>query len=105
MPPPPAFDRRLLVCDPLMDKENSVPRVLAAAHASKLSGAARVGGTSRAARPALGRDTAPALLRLGRPEHVPCLRFDDARVGVSQTLPLRVQNDTPHVQEARFERP
>ena len=104
MPPPPAFDRRSLVCDPLMDKENSVPRVLAAAHASKLSGAARVGGTSRAARPALGRDTAPALLRLGRPEHVPCLRFDDARVGVSQTLPLRVQNDTPHVQEARFER-
>ena len=57
-----------------------------------------------APRAALGRDTAPALLRLGRPEHVPCLRFDDARAGVGKTLPLRVQNDTPHVQEARFER-
>ena len=87
-----------------MDKENSAPRVLAATHASKLSSFSRVGGTARAARPALGRDTGPALLRLGRPEHVPCLRFDDARVGASQTLPLRVQNDTPHVQEARFER-
>jgi hypothetical protein len=88
-----------------MDKENSAPRVLAAAHASKLSGAkGRAGGTARAARPALGRDTAPALLRLGRPEHVPCLRFDDQRAGVGKTLPLRVQNDTPHVQEARFER-
>ena len=82
----------------------SLARVLAATHASKLSSFSRVGGTARAARPALGRDTGPALLRLGRPEHVPCLRFDDARVGASQTLPLRVQNDTPHVQEARFER-
>ena len=104
MPPPPAFDRGSSASDPLMDKENSAPRVLAATHASKLSSFSRVGGTARAARPALGRDTGPALLRLGRPEHVPCLRFDDARVGASQTLPLRVQNDTPHVQEARFER-
>ena len=104
MSPPPAFDRESVTSDPLMDKENTAPRVLAAAHASKLSGTARVGGTACATRPALGRDTAPALLRLGQPEHVPCLRFDDARVGASQTLPLRVQNDTPHVQEARFER-
>ena len=105
MPPPPALDRGSFASDPLMYKENSAPRVLAAAHASKLSGAkGRAGGTARAARPALGRDTAPALLRLGRPEHVPCLRFDDQRAGVGKTLPLRMQNDTPHVQEARFER-
>ena len=60
-----------------------------------------VRSTSRR-RPALGRDVAPALLRLGRPDDVPLLRFDDAAVGRVKTLPLRISNDTPSRADASF---
>ena len=105
MPPNPKFDRGSFTSNLLMDKENTVPRVSATALAAKLSGANRVSGTSRdSGKPTLGRDTAPSVLRLGRPTHVPCLKFDDARVESSLTVPLRVQNDTPHTQSAQFDK-
>ena len=83
------------------DKENvsvRAPGVNARMNSTKHAVATAMG-----VRPTLGRDTAPARLRLGRPEDVPVLRFADARAGGVKTLHLRLQNDTPHPQEVHFE--
>ena len=90
------------------DKENAAragvyrpPSKASSASSSSSSSSAFV-STSRATRPALGRDVAPTLLRLGRPDDVPLLRFDDAAVGRVKTLPLRISNDTPSRADASF---
>ena len=60
--------------------------------------------TSSTARPSLGRDTGPTTLRLGQPNAIPVLRFADARMGGSRTLPLKLSNDTPLTQSIRFDK-
>jgi abnormal spindle-like microcephaly-associated protein len=67
------------------DKENAAragvyrpPSKASSASSSSSSSSAFV-STSRATRPALGRDVAPALLRLGRPDDVPLLRSAGSR--------------------------
>jgi abnormal spindle-like microcephaly-associated protein len=114
MPPP---QMSAVAAGPLLDKENATTAAAAAARrassvsatstsatpnghsghgfASKLFSAAATNATER---PSLGRDMGPTILRLGQPDTIPVLRFGDAHVGGSKTLPLRLENDTPYSQ-------
>ena len=87
------------VADAACDKENAGP-------ASAPRAPHFIGTTAMGVKPALGRDLAPAALRLGSSASSappPALRFPDVPVGGVKTVPLRVQNDTPRPREVRFE--
>ena len=102
MPPPSRPRLGSFASAPLMDDKENAP-VRAPGVNANMNSTKHAVATAMGVRPTLGRDTAPALLRLGRPEDVPVLRFADARAGGVKTLHLRLQNDTPYPQEVHFE--